>query len=299
MTVTQGRVVTFSPGAKGSITFTIPPGFPTPLDLYHGDNKPYGGLLRAYTDAPIPQLISEPGNDQIGWDSKPTNSGSTWTITFKNPNLPVPTAYAHNFVCIKGGDARPAYIFDDIRSGRGTDVGFDHVTWYDMARGAWRNIDHAYVKHSSILARDPIHGQGPCMSTPSGGPQFGQPDDYQYPLRNTLVDDLYADRTGDDTIAFFHAGPTDTSNTVINSTIIGSFARDINLHDSCSSVVPMPQDPGHPADANHVSGCIYEGARDARPAYYHGCVSDTTGFVRGDVKPTTVCLPYYNRVPPL
>lgn len=290
MTVSQGVVVTPGSGQKGYIDVTVPSGFPTPNDLYNlavANNGSFGGgYIRAYTNTTTPQLINtDSSNTQIGWSADPTLvSGSTWRIYFTSSTKAVPSVYYSGTVvaCVKAPGVAGGYFLSNIGHPQGTDVGFDHVTWYDQARGVFRNIIKPFVTNSYILPRAAISGQGPCMATPDGGPQFGQPGDTAYTLTGVNVTNLYADRTGDDTIAIFNAG-SDTTSSVTGSTINGSFARDINLYYSCHVNVPFDSslcnggaggNCGGTGTVNTITDCTTWGGY-ATPADYQGCITDT------------------------
>ena len=262
-TTTMGLVTDVS--TPGQISFTVPTGFPDPLTLYKNsiaDNQNvFDGstAFRAYKNLPSPTLVDVANNYQMYWGGgtrtgypnctlylghcQPTQDPNTgvWTIYFDdgdNTSKAPSDAYNGNFVCLKPSGPQGAYVFNDAgASSLGTDVGFDHVTWQDQARGVFRQIAQAYVTNSSVVERAPISGQNYCLSVVRGGPQFNQPHDAPY---NVLakVDNFTATNTGDDTIAIFN----DTNNnstiigsgsTITNSTIAGSFARDVNLTNSC------------------------------------------------------------------
>jgi len=294
-TVGMGLVSSFASGhgTTGSMKITVPSNFPSPIAVWQeaanvnsgvssGGTSINAGYIRAYTNAMQPQLIgSDPNNTQIGWSAIPTaNSDGTFTITFNKSTLQTPDTYSNNFACLKMVGIAQAYYFNDISGGTtGTDVGFNNVTWYDQARGVWRNIINPFVTNSYILPHAPPNGpgtQGFCMSTPDGGPQFGQPGDGAYPLTGVYVNNLNSDRSGDDTIAIFNA--SDASSTITSSTINSAFARDINLYYSCFVNAPYlgygsPTGfTGPTGTPNVITNC---GINNDYPTQYNGCITDT------------------------
>jgi hypothetical protein len=117
-----------------------------------------------------------------------------------------------------------------------TDLIFDHLLWTRRSRGAFAYnsgfTGYIHIYDSSILTESPINGQPICMATSGGGPQIGQPG-----ATNTWgneVDGLYAENTGDDSIAVFNSFNPDMTlgTTISNSFITDSFARSINLNNS-------------------------------------------------------------------
>jgi len=332
-TVTQGTVATFSPGSgtTGYVEFTVPSGFPLPTTVWQeaadvndgvssGGTSINSGWMRAYSNATNPQLIGTSStNAQIGWSAEPTLvSGSTYKITFSSGSKVLPDTYSGAVACLKMTGVAQAYYFNDLGGGTtGTNVGFNNVTWYDQARGVWRNIVSPYVTNSYILPRAAIGGQGFCMSTPDGGPQISQPGDAALNL-NAQINNFYSDRTGDDTIAIFNDSNTTigSGSYITNSTINSAFARNINLFYSCYVNVPMPQDPGPPSNANTVTNCWsadtsttgynyevpFTGSTGTisdglSASYYKGCVTDTS--VTEQVESTGPCFANRKNTPPL
>ena len=91
-----------------------------------------------------------------------------------------------------------SYIF---RSSR--EILFERVRWTRQSRGVFRlGTNDVTIKDCEILKDPPIQGQGWCLSTSDGGPQFGQPNDpYMHKVK---VVNFYAENTGDDALAFFN-----------------------------------------------------------------------------------------------
>jgi len=74
--------------------------------------------------------------------------------------------------------------------------------------------------------------EGDCLSTSGGGPQLGQPHDQ--PIHNVTVENLRAENTGDDSIAFFNVA---SGGVVRNCKISDSFARGILLYNSSTTLL--------------------------------------------------------------
>jgi hypothetical protein len=228
--------------------------------------------MRAYTNTDSPQLIQstslEDSNKQypFGYPSvldtirdaapprqpDPANFPNRWTLTLSSPlshrNIPsyysAMTAGVMNLVCMKVDHAN-ALWFDDTSSD-GTDIIANNMVWMGAARSTFRGVRGArsgealgaQVYNSSIERSPPVGGQVTCLSTQSGGMQFGQPGDR--PIYGNAVYGLKAHGTGDDSIAMFNdiGGTPDGQGgyypqTYIRQSIIGnSFARDILLENT-------------------------------------------------------------------
>jgi hypothetical protein len=229
-----------------------------------------GGLyVRAFTNEATPQLIMSTSmadsNAQVPF-GYPGSNGSAyaavapsqpdpaafpnrWTVTMSGPasGRGIPSSYSAttggkpNLLCMKTDDAQ-AFWFDDIGSG-GSDVIMNNMEWSGAARGSFRGINGqmsggglgAQVYNSAIDRGPPTLGQVPCLSTQSGGLQFGQPTDP--PVYGNLVYGLRSQGTGDDSVAMFNdiggtpipTGGYYPQSVIAQSTIGNSFARDILL----------------------------------------------------------------------
>ena len=102
----------------------------------------------------------------------------------------------------------------------------ENLLWKREARGVFRDSDDIRLSNVDCERDPPINGQTPAMATPSGGPQFGQPDDA--PVSNFVVEDGDAVACGDDNWAFFNV----TSGRVTNSTARDAFGHAIRLYRS-------------------------------------------------------------------
>jgi hypothetical protein len=222
--------------------------------------------MRAYTNEAAPQLIPSVSNKDINaqfpfgfpsvgrkriavappFQPDPTNYPNRWEITVSVPHA-LPSAYSGttngvaNLVCMKV-DHADAFWFGG--AGGGTDIILSGMNWIGASRGEFRRISAsaasgtpgAQVYNSSISRAAPINGQVPCLSSQSGGMQFGQPGDP--PIYGNIVYGLQAEATGDDTIAMFNDvggqpdgnGGTYPQTVIRNSALGNSFARDIYLY---------------------------------------------------------------------
>jgi len=139
---------------------------------------------------------------------------------------------------------------------QGSGIVFEDVAWTEHSRVVFRDgTNGAEVLDSFILRSPSVHGQAPCMSTPEGGPQFGQPSDP--PSSGHVVDNLTADSTGDDSVAFFRATGTVTHSSLANSfsgRCVMEYESDVSVdsyttdHLSNCSVIACGGDAGLDAD---------------------------------------------------
>jgi hypothetical protein len=232
-----------------------------------------GGLyMRAFTNSAAPQLIMStampdsnsqvpfgyPGPDGHAQTAVPPTQPeraefpNRWTITLSNSasGRGVPSYYSAttdgkpNLICMKT-DAAQAFWFDDTGSG-GSDIIINNMEWIGAARGSFRGVSGgltggglgAQVYNSTIERGPPVQGQAQCLSTQSGGLQFGQPTDP--PVYGNLVYGLKSQGTGDDSIAMFNdiggtrkpGGGYYPQTLILQSAIGNSFARDILLMNS-------------------------------------------------------------------
>jgi parallel beta-helix repeat protein len=214
-TVSQGHVVSVTPGA---VVLAIEDGFPSPGDLFNPDRQGHGAgrFLRRYVDSATDPHRIETDN-QIAWSAAQHLSGKEWRMVLQNAELK-PDYRPGDFVCIKSKPHGNAYWFAG-----GDDIAFDHIVWSLKARGVFRGgIGNVRIANSAIERAPPINGHVPCLSTPGGGPQIGQPHDR--PVSGNIVENNTFDATGDDAIAFFNA-----SGIIRNNTVSDSFARGILL----------------------------------------------------------------------
>lgn len=196
-TVSQGHVVDVAPG---KIVLEIQTGFPSPDAIFNPKSRT-GRYLRRYTDSRTdPQLVTE-DNDQVPWQRARPLGGARWefTLTRKHQVAGYP---AGALIGIKSKHGGQAYRFLG-----GTDIFFDGVKWTQESRGVFRNgCDHVHFRNCVIARAPAIDGQTPCLATPDGGPQIGQPQDQ--PTGANLVESCRFEACGDDAIAFFNATGT-------------------------------------------------------------------------------------------
>ena len=256
--------------------------------------------MRAYTNAAAPQLIqstSTPNsNAQFSWGYPSTggrvieavsptqpdraNYPNRWKLTLSPPSLyrPIPTYYygttagVANLICMKVDDT-DAFWFYDLVSG-GTDIIMNNMVWIGAARGSFRGVKGSLTGgglgaqvYNSAIARGPaVNGQVPCLSSQSGGMQFGNPNDP--PIYGNAVYGLTAEGTGDDSLAMFNdigGSRNGTSGfypqtTIVRSVIGNSFARDILMtndhHNSrMSGNLPVSVDTATQAEINAEGNC--------------------------------------------
>lgn len=209
--VSQGYVVSAS---ATEVALRIPPGFPSPDQIYDSSMS-IGRYLRRCSAHERPPKMLQTENEQLPWtaiarDPKLSNStGDVWRFTLGKINLNDPAlratlaVYANTsvpqLVAIKSKSKGQTYWFN-----KSENITFDHVKWTRKARGVFRggskNIRFDFVQIRRDKSPDP--NQAFCLSTPDGGPQFGQPNDPE--TSGNTVDHFEAEGTGDDAIAFFN-----------------------------------------------------------------------------------------------
>lgn len=210
-TVSQGYVVSVSPT---EIALRVPPGFPTPAEIFDS-GMTHGRYLRRCSAQERPPKILQNDNLQIPWKSVTKDAarsgpgGDVWKFTLDTMNMNSPeiraalAAYAKagtdQIVAIKSKSVGQTYWFAKSDS-----ITFDHVKWTRKSRGVFRlgskniRFDFAQIRRE----KSPDPSQPYCLSTPEGGPQFGQPGDER--TWGNTVDHFEAEGTGDDAIAFFN-----------------------------------------------------------------------------------------------
>lgn len=219
-TVSQGHVISTAPG---KITLKIQPGFPTPNDIFN-EKSTQGRYLRQYKDSKTdPQIIQE-DNGQIAWKSATHIKDDLWEITLSKKKL---VAHYPNgaLIGIKSKHGGQTYWMMG-----GSDFVFDHVKWTHKTRGVFRGTFDKIQILNCITDRAPaINGQTPCLASPGGGPQIGQP--WDKPITGNLVKNCRFIGSGDDAVAFFHA-----QGSVIGCYIQDAFARGILLVNSPDAI---------------------------------------------------------------
>ncbi|MFH4966922.1 T9SS type A sorting domain-containing protein [Gaetbulibacter sp. M240] len=228
-TVTQGTVVSI---AAGELVLEIQNGFPTPLELYD-DTFAQGRYFRKYTNSTSdPQVIQE-DNDQVPWGYRngvylypELVSGNTWKFYLSNPNQILTNYAVGDLVGVKSKHEGEIYWFN-----RGGEVVFENIKWTGSSRGLVRGgFSDLTIRGCRIERGEPINGQMPCLSTPSGGPQMNQPSDIV--STNMIVENCFIDSPGDDCVAFFNVN----CGKVLNSTLRNSFARGFLVTPEASNI---------------------------------------------------------------
>lgn len=214
MTVSQGHIFSTGPGF---VILDIQTGFPSPAEIYDADMS-HGRYIREFTNSrTAPQIIE--GQKQFEWTKAVPVSGTRWRLILGDDRDPGYKKGA--LIGIKSKQTGNTYYF-----ARCSDLTFDAVKWTQISRGVFREGTERITFLGCVVDRMPaINGQVPCLSTPDGGPQIGQPDDP--PITGNRVENCRFTGTGDDPIAFFNA-----SGVVANNYIADSFARGILLHNS-------------------------------------------------------------------
>ncbi|SHJ45128.1 hypothetical protein SAMN02745181_2099 [Rubritalea squalenifaciens DSM 18772] len=237
-TVSQGHVVSLSPG---KIILDIQPGFPTPLDIFNPDSS-QGRYLRRYQDSKTDPQIIQPDNEQIPWQSARHIEGQRWQLTLKRKsqtaNYPL-----GSLIGIKSKHGGQTYWFMG-----GSDFIFDSVKWTHKTRGVFRGSFGNIQILNCVTDRAPaILGQVPCLASPGGGPQIGQP--WDKPITGNIVRNCRFIGSGDDAVAFFHA-----EGSVTDCYIQDAFARGILLSNSPKVV----------AENNELVRCPIQRSKDHR-----------------------------------
>lgn len=220
-TVSQGVVVGTSPG---TVTLDLHPGFPSPKDIFDSGSD-QGRYLRRFTDSRTdPQLVVE-DNPQLAWTDATPDGHRRWRIHLRKKNV-VPGYSAGDLIAIKSKHGGQAYWLMG-----GSDFTFQSVKWTQKTRGVFRGgFDRVRIL-DCVTDRSPaVQGQTPCLASPGGGPQIGQP--WDPPTSGNLVKNCRFVASGDDAVAFFHA-----SGEISGCRIRDAFARGILASDSPDAVI--------------------------------------------------------------
>ena len=242
-TVSQGLVVE---SVAGKVVLDIQEGFPTPADIFN-PRSDQGRYLRRYTNSRTdPQMIEE-NNDQIPWMRARLVEGRRWEIELKNRKV-VANYSKGDLIGIKSKHGGQAYWFMG-----GSDFVFDSVKWTQKTRGVFRGgFDRIQVLNCVTDRSPPIHGQTPCLASPEGGPQIGQPNDP--PITGNVVKNGRFIASGDDAVAFFNA----------SGEISGCFSRDA----FCRGILAA-NSPDAVLSNNTIIRCPVQQSKDYRlPAHW-------------------------------
>ena len=232
-TVSQGHVVSCG---KGKLVLDIQDGFATPGEIFcPGVDRNW---MKQYTDSRTdPHMIQDavvPVNQQVRWATTTQLAGGRWQMNLTNPNQ-VPSYKIGALIGIKAKQTGHTYLFFGS-----SDITFDNVEWRGKSRGMFsRGTSKITFSNCKVRRGEPINGQTPCLSTPDGGPQIGQPNDVA-PTTGIRVENCYFEATGDDSIALFKG-----TGTIRNNVVKDSFCRGILLY----------QSPGASLENNTVIRC--------------------------------------------
>lgn len=247
-TVTQGLVVETAPG---KVVLDIQDGFPTPAMIFD-PNSDQGRFLRRYTNSRTDPLIIQENNEQIAWTRANQVAGQRWEILFRKQKH-VASYAKGDLIGIKSKHGGQTYWFMG-----GSDFIFQSVKWTQKTRGVFRGgFDRIQILDCVTDRSPPINGQTPCLASPGGGPQIGQPNDP--PVAGNVVRNGRFTASGDDAVAFFNA-----AGEISGCFIRDAFARGILLANS----------PRATLAGNTVVRCPVQQSRDFRlPA--HGETQDS------------------------
>ncbi len=200
-TVSQGLVVE---SALGMVVLDIDPGFPTPEMIFNPLSK-QGRFLRRYTKSKSDPQVIENDNDQIPWTRARHIGGRRWELELKQRKQ-VANYSKGDLVGIKSKHSTGDEEFDGQAYWfmGGSDFLFQSVKWTHKTRGVFRGGFEKVQFLDCVTDRAPaIYGQTPCLASPEGGPQIGQPNDP--PTSGHLIKNCRFIASGDDAVAFFNA----------------------------------------------------------------------------------------------
>jgi len=247
-TVSQGHVVEVAPG---TVILDIQPGFPTP-DMIFDHLSDQGRFLKRYTDSKTdPQIIVQ-NNEQISWTHCKHLGGRRWQLEIK-PKRKVADYSKGDFIGIKSKHSKGDAEFDGQTYWffSGSDILFQSVRWTHKSRGVFRGgFEKVQFVDCVIDRAPPINGQAPCLATPGGGPQIGQPNDPA--TSGHLVKNCRFIALGDDAVAFFNA-----TGKISDCYIRDSFVRGILVANAPQTVL----------ENNTVIRCPVQKSKDWR---FHG-----------------------------
>jgi len=223
-TVTQGTVISV---AAGEVILDLHEGFPTPDSLMAIGRQNSAGLyLRKYTDdIENPQIIVN-NNTQQAWDTSGTYQieERVWRIGLKNKNATAPYE-AGDIIGVKLKHGGQTYWFSG-----GDDIAFEDCKWTQKTRGVLRGgIGNIRFSNCSIERSPKVGGRTPCLASPGGGPQCGQPNDPY--ISNVIIEDCDFSASGDDNIGLFRVN----HGIIRNCHSSDAFARGILLHE-CKNI---------------------------------------------------------------
>ena len=217
-TVSQGLVVRVE---EDHVVLDIQPGFPTPDEIFNPLSN-QDRYLRQYTNSKKnPKLIQE-NNEQVPWTHCEPIGGPRWKLYFRNHRVPINYTKG-DLIGIKSKHSEGVTEFDGQAYWfySGEDFLFKSIKWTHKSRGVFRGgFEKVQVVDCIVKRAAPIRGQDPCLATPGGGPQIGQPNDPK--TSGHLVQNCRFVAPGDDAVAFFNA-----TGTIRDCLIRDAFARGI------------------------------------------------------------------------
>ena len=267
------------------LVLDISPGFPTPAMLYNRAATLGGAptYLRAYANgtSPTPVLSPSAAKGEVNTQRPyaglyaqgmqvamvaptqvdPAQHPNRWALPMGlaagGANLPPyysdTAGVSPTLVCLKLDDLQALY-FTDLANG-GSDIVLNDITLVNAARSSFLGIRgsldgriHGVQIFNSSIARGPaIDGQVPCLSSAGGGFQIGSL--VGLPIYGTVIYNLQAKATGDDTVAIFNDiggasidGQAYPQSYILASKIGDSFVRNINLYND-QAVTSLPISP--------------------------------------------------------
>jgi hypothetical protein len=223
-TVTQGDVVSVT---RDAMVIALHEGYPTPEALWSipGKRIQQGKYLRKYSSDPDdPRVLLDTENRQVHYDPERSFEvrDRVWSFWMTSNQASANSYYQPgDTVGIKTKHGANTYFFAG-----GDDIVFEDILWTHRSRGVLRSgINNIRFTRCKTERLPPLHGRAPCLSTPGGGPQIGQPNDSR--TTNITVEDCDFDSSGDDNFALFNVDGA----VIRNTRTANSFARSILLHD--------------------------------------------------------------------
>ncbi|MCF8379004.1 MAG: fibronectin type III domain-containing protein [Bacteroidales bacterium] len=196
-TVTQGDVVRVSPGI---VVLELHEGFPTPDSLIQYGRRNSSGLyMKKYNDDRYDPHIIVEDNDQIPWDTANTIqlSDRIWQFGLLKDDKVAPYQKG-DIIGVKLKHGGQAYYFSG-----GDNIAFDSCKWTWKTRGVLRGgISNIRFSNCLIDRGSEVGGRTPCLASPGGGPQCGQPNDPR--ITNVIIENCTIKSTGDDNCALFN-----------------------------------------------------------------------------------------------
>jgi hypothetical protein len=200
-TVSQGLVVETAPG---KVVLEIQEGFPTPAMIFNPLSD-QGRFLRRYTNSRTDPHVVQEDNEQIPWTRARHLDGRRWEIELKRKEQ-LATYAEGGLIGIKSKHSKGNTEFGGQTYWfyAGADFLFHSVKWTHKSRGVFRGGFEKVQLVDCVIDRAPaINGQTPCLATPGGGPQIGQPNDPA--TSGHVVKNCRFIALGDDAVAFFNA----------------------------------------------------------------------------------------------